>query len=307
MAKKLPIGGQAVIEGVMIRSPRYSVVAVRKGSKIAIKKERNKQRKGKFCKLPVIRGFFNLIDMLAVGMKAMLWSADQQLEAEKQEKVSKKEIIFTIAFSIGAAILLFAALPYLLTLIVGFKEETNPIIFNLADGIIRIAVFLVYVWAISLMKDVNVMFQYHGAEHMSIHCLENKKELNVGNVKKFSTLHPRCGTAFIMIVLVISIFVFSVTTPLSFYLFPSLKAMHIFPRKAILFLARLMLIPFIAGISYELLKLGAKHEKNPIMKIFISPGLLMQKITTKKPNKKQVEVAIAAVKKVLALEKAKNT
>ncbi|MEK6876351.1 MAG: DUF1385 domain-containing protein [Nanoarchaeota archaeon] len=306
MVKKINMGGQAVIEGVMIRSPRYNVVAVRKGKKIAVRKEKIKQRKAKFYKLPVIRGFFNLVDMLGIGMKAMMWSADQQLEAEKQEKISKKEVTFTILFSIVIGILLFAALPYFLTLILGVKEETQTIIFNLIDGAIRIVIFLLYIAAISLMKDVKILFQYHGAEHMSIHCYEKGKKLDVESIKKFPTLHPRCGTAFIMIVLVVSILVFSILTPIVLYFFPSLAEMHVFPRKIILFLIRLSFLPLIAGISYEFLKFSAKYEKNPLMKIFIFPGLLMQKITTKKPNKGQIEVAMAAVNKVLALEKAKN-
>ncbi len=306
MAKKLSIGGQAVMEGVMIRSPSYTVVAVRKGKGIAIKKEKNKQRKGKFCRLPVIRGFFNLIDMLKIGMRAMMWSADQQLEAGKEEKISKKEITLTVLFSIIAAIALFTALPYFLTIILGIREEAQPALFNLIDGMIRIIIFLAYIIIISLMKDVKILFRYHGAEHMSIHCYEKGKNLTADNVKKFPTLHPRCGTAFIMIVLVVSILVFSILTPVVLYFFPSLAGMHVFPRKAILFLTRLSFLPLIAGLSYEFLKFSAKYEKSPIMKIFIFPGLLMQKITTKKPNKSQIEVAMAAVKKILQLEKAKN-
>ncbi len=141
MPKKLSIGGQAVIEGIMIRGPKYNVVAVRKNKKIITKKEKIKQRKGRFYKLPIVRGFFNLIDMLVLGMRSIMWSADQQLEAEKQEKISKLEMVLTLLFSVGLAILLFLALPYFLTLIIGFKEETQPFFFNLIDGIIRIAIF----------------------------------------------------------------------------------------------------------------------------------------------------------------------
>ena len=306
MPEKLKIGGQAVMEGVMIRSPGYNVVAARPGRKIAIQKEKIRQRKSRFYKLPIIRGFYNHIDMLAVGMRAMMWSANQQLEEEEQEKISRKEITFTILFSAIIGILLFAALPYFLTLIFGVKEETEPIIFNIIDGMIRIIIFLLYIVAISLMKDVKTLFQYHGAEHMSIHCYEKGRKLSVKNVKKFTTLHPRCGTAFIMIVLVISILVFSIITPIVLYFFPSLAEMNIFPRKIILFLTRLSCLPLIAGISYEFLKFSAKYEKNPVMKVFIYPGLLMQQITTKKPDKMQIEVAIAAVKEILKLEKAKN-
>jgi len=304
MPEKLNIGGQAVIEGVMIRSKNYNVVAVRKNKKIITKKYKIKQRKGKFYKLPVARGFYNLIDMLVIGMKSLMWSADQQLE--KDEKISKKEMTLSFMFAMLFAVGIFIILPYLATNFIGFYEETKPFLFNLIDGIIRIILFLLYIVAISLMKDVRILFQYHGAEHMSIHCYEKGKKLDVNNVKKFSTLHPRCGTAFIMIVMVIAILTFSIITPLILTLFPQLLDINTFLRKVILFLIRISLLPLIAGISYEFLKFSAKFEKNPIMKIFIFPGLLMQKVTTKKPNKNQIEVAMAAVKRVLQLEKSKN-
>ena len=303
MPKKLAMGGQAVIEGVMIRSPKYNVIAVRKNNGIKIKKEKIKQRKG-FYKLPIIRGFFNLLDMLVIGMRAISWSANQQLE--KKEKISKREMVFSILFAILFGLGLFVALPYFLTNFIGYYEETKPLLFNLIDGIIRIAVFLLYIVAISLMKDVRILFQYHGAEHMSIHCYEKGKRLDVENIKKFPTLHPRCGTAFIMIVMVVAVLTFSIITPIILTTFPQLLDMGNLPRKIILFFIRISLLPLIAGLSYEFLKFSAKFEHNPIMKVFIWPGLLMQKITTKEPNKKQIEVAMAAVKKVLVLEKSKN-
>ncbi len=303
MPKKLNIGGQAVIEGVMIRSPNYNVIAVRKNKGIKIKKEKIKQRKG-FYKLPVIRGFFNLVDMLVIGMRAISWSANQQLG--KKEKISKKEMVFSILFAFAIGIGLFVALPYFLTNLIGYYEETKPFLFNFIDGIIRIVIFLLYIVAISFMKDVRILFQYHGAEHMSIHCYEKGKKLDVNNIKKFSTLHPRCGTAFIMIVMVVAILTFSIITPVILNLFPQLLELSTLPRKTILFLVRLSLLPLIAGLSYEFLKFSAKFGHNQIMKIFIFPGLLMQKITTKNPDKKQIEIAMAAVRKVLVLEKSKN-
>ena len=303
MSKKLSIGGQAVIEGIMIRSPKYNVVAVRKGKKIITKKEKIKQRNGKFYKLPIARGFYNLIDMLVLGMKTLMWSADQQLE--KDEKISKKEMIFSFIFAIVVGLGLFLVLPYIVTNFIGFYEETKPLLFNLIDGLFRIGIFLLYIYAISLMKDVRIMFQYHGAEHKAVHCYEHNKKLDIGNIKKYSTLHPRCGTAFIMIVMVVAILTFSIITPTILAIFPQLLSMHAIPRKIILFLIRISLLPLVAGLSYEFLKFGAKYEKNTFMKIFIFPGLLMQKITTKRPNKKQIEVAIIAVKNILQLEKAK--
>ncbi|MCH8329272.1 MAG: DUF1385 domain-containing protein [Nanoarchaeota archaeon] len=304
MPKKLNIGGQAVMEGIMIRSPKYNVIAVRKNKKIITKKEKIKQRKGRFYKLPIIRGFYNLIDMIVLGTKSLMWSADQQLE--KDEKISKKEMTLSLIFALLFGIGIFMLLPYIITNFIGFYEETKPLLFNLIDGIIRIGMFLLYIYAISLMKDVKVLFRYHGAEHKAVHCYENGEKLDAKNMRKYSTLHPRCGTAFLMFVLVVSILTFSVITPIILMIFPQLLNMSTFPRKIILFLIRLSLLPLISGISYELLKFSAKYEHNPIIKIFMAPGLLMQKITTKKPNKNQIEVAIVAVKKILQLEKSKN-
>ena len=209
--------------------------------------------------------------------------------------------IFAILFGIG----IFVALPYIITNFIGFYEETKPLLFNLIDGAVRIIFFLLYIVAISLMKDVKIMFRYHGAEHKAIHCYEKGKKLSVANVKKFTTLHPRCGTAFIMIVLVVAILTFSVLTPVILMIFPKLLSMHAFPRRLILILIRFSLFPLIAGISYEFLKFSAKYENKPIMKIFIWPGLLMQKITTQEPSNRQIEVAIYSLKKLLQAEKSK--
>ena len=303
MPKKLNIGGQAVIEGVMIRSPNYNVVSVRKNKKIITKSDKIKQRKGRFYKLPVVRGFYNLIDMLVIGMKSLMWSADQQLE--KDEKISKKEMTLSFIFAMLFGVGIFIILPYIATNFIGYYEETKPLLFNLIDGIIRIVFFLLYIIIISRMKDIKILFRYHGAEHMSIHCYEKGKKLDVNNIKKFSTLHPRCGTAFIMIVLIVAILTFSIITPIILTIFPQLLEINTFLRRVILFLIRISLLPLIAGLSYEFLKFSAKFEKNTIMKIFIYPGLLMQKVTTKKPNKNQIEVAMTAVKRALQLETGK--
>ena len=303
MPKKLNIGGQAVIEGVMIRSPNYNVVSVRKNKKIITKSDKIKQRKGRFYKLPVVRGFYNLIDMLVMGMRSLMWSADQQLE--KDEKISKKEMTLSFIFAMLFGVGIFIILPYIVTNFIGYYEETKPLLFNLIDGIIRIVFFLLYIIIISRMKDIKILFRYHGAEHMSIHCYEKGKKLDVNNIKKFSTLHPRCGTAFIMIVLIVAILTFSIITPIILTIFPQLLEINTFLRRVILFLIRISLLPLIAGLSYEFLKFSAKFEKNTIMKIFIYPGLLMQKVTTKKPNKNQIEVAMTAVKRALQLETGK--
>ena len=305
MDKKLSIGGQAVIEGVMIRSQKHYAVAVRKKNKIVTKKARIRERKGKFYKLPIVRGFYNLIDMLVIGIRTLMWSAEQAAEKEgkKEEKITKKEFAITILVSFLLAILFFVALPYFLTLIIGFKEESSPFLFNFIDGILRIIIFLAYIFGISFLKDVKRLFQYHGAEHMAVHCYESNKKLSVNNIKKFPTLHPRCGTSFIIIVLLVSILVFSILPPIMLYFFPAFADFNIFLRKVILFFLRISLIPLIAGISYELLKLSDKFKSNFLMGILIKPGLWLQKITTKTPSKAQIEVARQSIKVLLGLEK----
>ena len=302
MGKELQIGGQAVIEGVMIKSDNTYVVAIRKNKRILVKKERIRKKKYKIKKLLFVRGFVNLIDMLVIGTKTLIWSAEQQTD-KKEEKISKKEIFFVIGLSFLIAILFFMALPYFLTVLLGFHEESKPILFNLIDGIIRITFFLLYIFAISFLKDVRRIFQYHGAEHKAVNCFEAGKRLTVENVRKYSTLHKRCGTSFIVIVLIIAILVFSVLPPIVIYFFPNFLHLHIFFRKIILFLLRLMMIPLIAGVSYEFLKFSDKFKDNKIINLASKPGLWLQRITTKQPSKRQIEVAIKAVKSILKLEK----
>lgn len=272
------IGGQAIIEGVMMKSPTKLAISIRlRNGKIKTKKERLKKR-SKFWKLPFIRGIVVLIETLVLGMKALIWSADQQLD--KTEKITKLEIAYALAISIGFAVLLFIVLPFFLTkLIIG-----KGLLFNLIDGILRLIIFLVYLGLISLMKDVKILFKYHGAEHKVVNCYEAGKGLRVENVRKFKTLHPRCGTAFILIVLIVSILIFSLI---------------ITPTWWIKLGARIVLIPVIAGISYEILKLSDRFRKNIFIRGITAPGLWLQKITTKEPSKRQIEVAIKALKGVL--------
>lgn len=293
------IGGQAVIEGVMILAPTKYAVSVRKPDKnILTKTTRLDKPNSRFRKLPFIRGSVNLVRMLSIGMKALTWSANQAA-ATKDEKLSAKEMTGTILFSILLAIGIFVALPYLLTHWLGFREESRPFLFNLIDGIIRIAFFVAYIWAISFMKDIRRMFQYHGAEHMAIHCYEHKRKLTVKNVAGFTTLHPRCGTAFVLLVLLVSILVFSVIPSLVISLFPGFTALGFWTRKLILFAVRLLFIPIVAGISYELLKASDRHKGSVLWRMVSAPGLWLQKITTRKPSKDQIEVAIASVKAAL--------
>lgn len=297
--EKIAIGGQAVMEGVMILSPSCYAVSVRKPSKsIKTKVTRLKKANVKWKQLPFIRGSINLVRMLSIGMKALAWSANEIAEKE-EEKISKKEMTLTIVASLFLAIGMFVLIPYILTEWIGFREVEKPFLFNVIDGIIRIAFFVIYIWAISFMDDIKRMFQYHGAEHMAIHCYEHKQDLTVKNVSRFTTLHPRCGTAFILIVLIVAILVFSIIPSLVLWLFPGFAMLGFWAKKVILFMIRLSFLPIVAGVSYELLKASDKYKGNIILKAFSMPGLWLQKITTQPPKKDQIEVAIASVKAAL--------
>ena len=207
MGKYLDVGGQAVIEGVMMKSKKRIVTSVRAGKKIISKKrefvpvtERNR-----ILRLPVIRGMVGLFEMLVVGMQELTWSADQQTD-EKEGKLSGFQLFLTFAFAIGAVILMFVIAPYYLTKV--FVKDVN-IVFNLIDGLFRVLIFIIYLLAIGLMADMRRVFQYHGAEHKTVNCYEAGKKLIVANVKKYSVIHPRCGTSLIVFVLIISILLFS--------------------------------------------------------------------------------------------------
>ena len=299
--KKINVGGQAVIEGVMIRGPKKYTVACRKqNGKIILKTGKIPTKKNKLLNAPFVRGFVNLMDMMIIGIKSLMWSAEQQSEGD--EKLGKNEVMWTMLFSFAMVVLFFIALPYFLTNLMGFHEETKPVLFNLIDGIIRIGFFVLYILGISFMKDVKVLFQYHGAEHMTIHCYEHGLELEKKNVRKFQTLHPRCGTSFILLVFLVSILVFSILPSLIMQFNPDFMEMNAWARKGILFPVRILLLPVIAGISYEILKITDKKKGNLIFRLISLPGLGLQRITTQKPTDRQIEVAIFSLKSLLKIE-----
>lgn len=285
-------GGQAVIEGVMMRYGNKINTSVRVGNKIISQKKILKKH-SRIAKLFFIRGIVNLYEMLKIGVGSLIWSAEQYSDEDEKPKknkkgakkssdnISKTEIAFSLIIAFAFAILLFIVAPFYLTKLV---YKGNDILFNVVDGVIRVLIFVIYVSAISLMKDVKRVFQYHGAEHKTVHCFEAGKKLTADNVKKFSTLHTRCGTSFLIIVLAISIIVFSFITREEWYY----KIGY-----------RIILLPVIAGISYEILKFADKQKKSRFISIVNKPGLWIQKITTKEPTKKQIEVAIHSLKKVI--------
>lgn len=293
--EKINIGGQAVLEGVMMRAPRAMAIAVRRPSgEIVVKREQMPPLAERFplVKLPLLRGAVALATSLVIGIKALNFSANEALVEEEQEgQEAKKEelsswaLAGTMVVAFGFGIALFFVLPLYLTKLLVPVIGDNNIVFNLVDGLIRVAVFLLYIWSIAKMKDIERVFQYHGAEHKTIYAFEAGAELTLEKVKGFSRLHPRCGTSFLLIVMLVSIAVFS--------LIP--KAWP-FVWKA---LSRVVLLPLIAGISYEFLKWSAKNDQHPLVKLVITPGLALQRLTTREPDDDQLEVAIRSVQEAL--------
>ncbi len=283
-------GGQAVIEGVMMRSRHRLAIAVRRpDGKITVRKETIKSvaDRHKFLRWPFIRGVFNLVQMLVIGFKGLIHSANETMD-KIEEELTFLEIFLSVILAVGFAIILFKFVPLLIAQYFysrfTFVEESN-VLFNVIDGITKILLFVFYVFVISLMKDVRRLFEYHGAEHKTVNCYEDRKKLTVSNVKKHSTLHPRCGTNFILIVLILSILVYTLI-PKDFSFWAK-------------FGLRLLLLPAIAGISYEILKLSGKYRHNPVMRVIALPGLAVQKITTREPDRYQISVGIAALKGVI--------
>lgn len=289
--EKKNIGGQAVIEGVMMRAPNKFVIAVRQpDGTIAVKRDDIKLDSNKFLKKPIIRGLIGLYDALVLGIKALNFSAEKAMpdEFEKNGKASKLETFFSMFLGIALGILLFLYLPLQLT---ELSKKIFPIVeysflvFNLVDGVLRIIFFVLYLLIISQMKDIKRVFSYHGAEHKCIYAYESGKELTIENARSMSRFHPRCGTSFLLIVLIVSIFVFSLIPKDSHFL--------------IKFGSRIFFMPLIAGISYEMLKLSGKYANNIIVKILIAPGLWLQKITTREPDDSMLEVAMISIKEAL--------
>ncbi len=306
---KLNVGGQAVIEGVMMKSPHYYSVAVRKPSdEITTKSWRyvSLTERFKILGIPFLRGIISMWEMLRLGIKSLTYSANESTD-EEEETLSEWAIFITITLSMGLAILLFVVLPYMIPKFLGVSEEDNTLFFNLVVGLFKIFIFIGYVLIISLMEDIRRVFQNHGAEHMAVNCYENGKKLTIKNVKKYATYHPRCGTSFIVIVLLIMILVFSLIPSLVGAVFPGIDSLGSIAKTFIFLLVRIMFIPLVAGISYEILKISAKYRDNIITKIIAVPGKLVQGLTTKYPDDKQIEVAISALKEVLSKETARKS
>ena len=286
------IGGQAVMEGVMMRNGERYAVAVRlTDGSIHVDKKETKPQTGKGYKIPIVRGVLNFIDSLVIGMSTLMDSASyfeeepkETLTEEQKEKKAKKEkleMTGTLVVSVLMALVIFMLIPYYFSRLVGLVVKSQAWM-AFIEGIFRIAIFIAYVLLISLMEDIKRVFMYHGAEHKCINCIEHGLELNVENVRKSSKQHKRCGTSFLLFVLIISVFVF----------------MFIRFDSSILQLAcRLLLIPVIAGISYEFIRWAGRSE-NKVIQTISKPGLWLQNLTTREPDDDMIEVGIASVEAV---------
>ena len=273
------VGGQAVIEGVMMRGPKYIATAVRTPvGDITVKKDEVHSLSDRYpvLKRPLLRGTIALYESLVYGMKCLSYSA--QAAGEEDEQLSNTQMALTMAVSVVLAIVFFLAIPtYAAKFIPGVADSAFRL--NVVEGVLRLAIFLLYIWGISLTSDIRRVFEYHGAEHKTIWTYESGEELTVENVKRHSRLHPRCGTNFLLIVMVVSIFVFA------FLGWPNLVE-----RIA----SRVLLMPVVAGISYEMIRLAGRTQ-NPVIQALFRPGLWLQYLTTREPHADQIEVAIEAL------------
>jgi uncharacterized protein YqhQ len=290
------IGGQAVLEGVMMRSPSSWAVAVRKpDGKIAqvVNEIASPMAKRWIWRLPVVRGIIALGESLAIGFRALAISANyaaQEEGAEEEEDVktelSRGQLIFAFAIAIGFAVALFKITPALITNWLPVDDTSG---FVVVEGAIRVALFVAYLALISLLPDLRRVFQYHAAEHKAINCYEAGDELTPENVQRHSLIHVRCGTAFLLWVMVIAIFVF---------------AFFGHPAWYWLIGTRILLLPVIAGLAYELIRFAGKHANNKVVRWFLAPGLWLQRLTTRQPSLDQLEVSIRALQQVLERERA---
>lgn len=297
--KKQSVGGQAVIEGIMMQSKNYRAIAVRKSNgEIELKKERIKSwaQDKKIDKIPFLRGGFILFETMIQGIKSLNYSSEFFMEDDEEEedaidkflkrvfkdKANDAIMVVSLILAMILSIGLFVLIPTIISGFFGLFIKNN-IILNLIEGLIRILILILYMLGISRNEDIKRTFMYHGAEHKTIYCYENDLELTVENVKKFTTLHPRCGTNFLFIVMATSIILFS------FFGWPNILLRVVM---------RILCIPIVAGISYEIIKFLGKYD-NILSKIVAYPGMMLQRITTKEPDDAQIEVAIKALKAVI--------
>jgi len=287
LAKKFHYGGQAVLEGVMMRGRTCAAVAVRRpDGDIAVRNQPlGKWSTGRLVRIPFVRGPIVLLETLALGIRSLSYSASVALEEEEEQKVNPAYLWGSAAVGFVLAIGLFVALPLLIVRIV--DPYISATVSNVTDGVIRLIVFLLYLNAVALIPNIRRVFAYHGAEHTTINAYEAGVDLDVDEVRKYGTAHTRCGTSFLLMVLVIAIIA------------------HAFlgrPAMWLRFLERLAILPLIGAVSYEIIRLTADHVTNRLVRIAMLPGLALQRMTTRKPDEGMLEVAISALKSVLATD-----
>jgi uncharacterized protein YqhQ len=295
-------GGQAVLEGVMMRGPAVWSVAVRTpaGDVVEVTKSvSSPMQRHRIWRLPVIRGVVALGESLAIGFRALAISANYAMQEEQEEgsegesaevstEISRGQIIFSFVIAIGFALMLFKVGPALLT---DLLPISSTYAFVAVEGVIRVTIFIAYIVLIGLLPDLKRVFQYHGAEHKAINALEGGSELTPEKVQKFSLIHPRCGTAFLLWVMVIGIFVFAfVGRPVWYWLI----------------ISRILLLPVIAGLAYELIRFAGKHQGNRLLMTLLAPGLWLQRLTTREPSLDQIEVSIRALQEVMRVEQSES-
>jgi len=300
--EKISVGGQAVIEGVMMRSPKVVATVVRRADGTLENKVQDfipLSKRKKYLNIPVLRGALSLFEMMKLGIGTLNWSADKAIEDEKKakgEKVEKSKNSFfqNLLEGLGTSAVLIIALgifmyiPYKITDIFEEKFNSNQFIFNLLAGMIRTIFIILYMYAISFMKDVKRLFEYHGAEHKAIAAFEKGLEMNVENVKAQTRFHPRCGTSFILIAAIITIIIFSIFDSL-YYLY------YVYPNIISRIGVHLLFMPVAVGVSFELLKMSEKYSGIKPVALLIQPGLWLQHITTNEPDDSQLEVAIESI------------
>jgi len=294
MARSFHYGGQAVIDGVMIRGKEGVAISVRQpnGELNIVRQPLASIYKGRLREMPLIRGIIALVETLVLGTRALLHSAQVAAEEEGGEKIPTALLWGTVAVSLALGVALFFMIPLFTTRYLIDPYVNSALLSVVFEGLIRIGIFIAYLKLISLMPDIKRVFAYHGAEHKVVNAYEAGVPLEVESVKNYSTAHARCGTAFIFIVLIIAIFVFALVGR---------------PTLWIRILSRIALIPVIAAISYEIMKFGAGHIKNTIVRVLLAPGLMLQAITTREPDDSQLEAAISALKEVIEIDRAADS
>jgi uncharacterized protein YqhQ len=298
MEKKITsIGGQAIIEGVMMRGPEKIAMSVRKPDGEIVIEEKDYKRRKIISKIPIVRGIFAFFDSLVIGVQSLMFSAkffdlDDGKQKVDEKPLSEGVMYLSVFVSVLISIGLFILLPNFISGLIVANKEKNIVLYNIVESVIKLVIFLSYLVLVSRMKDIQRVFEYHGAEHKSIFCYENGEELTVENVKKYPRFHPRCGTSFLLFVIIVSIIIFSLVGRYS----------NPFINMGI----RILLLPIVAGLSYEIIRYAGKSSNKFVM-LLNKPGMWLQRLTTREPDDSQIEVAIKSLVAVIPENKDDDT